>query len=239
VGLLEFAIGLAVPVTVRRSHDQQDPQQGQPHQQQQQQQQQLPLEQAKLLKPRDSDAVLSCPRCFTIVCMDCQQHDTYQNQYRAMFVMNICLTYKLIYDTHSKQLVELSSTTRGKTMDDHDGEGDADEIYYSVHCLQRKTQAAAALDMKEEIYHFFSDVWRPPEPKQEVPSSLPTYELAERQRIAMIILHTYIQVLHTFSRKKHYNIAFQPKRCIWISSYNIQNQFFSLSRSILYQEGKV
>ncbi len=35
-----------------------------------------------------SDAILSCPLCFTTLCIDCQQHDTYDNQFRAMFVMN-------------------------------------------------------------------------------------------------------------------------------------------------------
>jgi hypothetical protein len=47
------------------------------------------IKQALVLKPRTSDAILSCPRCFTTVCMDCQQHERYANQFRAMFVMNI------------------------------------------------------------------------------------------------------------------------------------------------------
>jgi hypothetical protein len=50
-------------------------------------------DQIKVLKPRDSDAVLSCPCCFATVCMDCQQHDTYKHQYRAMFVMNIAVDW--------------------------------------------------------------------------------------------------------------------------------------------------
>ena len=41
------------------------------------------------LKPRDSDAVLSCPCCFHILCMDCQKHDRYANQFRAMFVIDV------------------------------------------------------------------------------------------------------------------------------------------------------
>lgn len=58
------------------------------------------LYQARLLKPRTSDAILSCPRCFNVVCMDCQQHERYSNQYRAMFVMNIGVdwTKKMMYD---------------------------------------------------------------------------------------------------------------------------------------------
>ena len=33
-------------------------------------------------RPRRSDAVLSCPCCFNIVCMDCQRHKRYPNQFR-------------------------------------------------------------------------------------------------------------------------------------------------------------
>jgi E2F-associated phosphoprotein len=102
------------------------------------------LEMAKLLRPRDSDAVLSCPCCFAIVCMDCQRHEVHSNQYRAMFVMNICLQEKLVYDPHTKQLIEA-------TMDIDD---EASEVYQSVHCVQCKTQVAA-LDWKDEVYHFF------------------------------------------------------------------------------------
>ena len=49
----------------------------------------------QVLKPRNSDAVLSCPYCFHIVCMDCQRHTTYKNQYRAMFVMNILVRWDM------------------------------------------------------------------------------------------------------------------------------------------------
>jgi len=61
----------------------------------------------KMLKPRNSDAVLSCPCCFTIVCMDCQQHERYENQYRAMFVQNIAVRWDLTlqYDSQARMLV--------------------------------------------------------------------------------------------------------------------------------------
>jgi hypothetical protein len=120
-----------------------------------QQQQAQVLEQAKLLKPRNSDAVLSCPCCFTIVCMDCQRHETLRNQFRAMFVMNITVGEKLVYDNHSKQLMTVVTTGSSALLDDDDDDGDdQDEVYHSVHCLQCRTQVAA-LDMKEELYHFF------------------------------------------------------------------------------------
>lgn len=37
---------------------------------------------------RVSDAILNCPGCFTTLCIDCQQHEEYKEQYRAMFVIN-------------------------------------------------------------------------------------------------------------------------------------------------------
>ena len=37
---------------------------------------------------RKSDAILSCPGCLTTVCIDCQQHAVFENQFRAMFTMN-------------------------------------------------------------------------------------------------------------------------------------------------------
>ncbi|KAI7843356.1 hypothetical protein COHA_003052 [Chlorella ohadii] len=42
----------------------------------------------RMRRSHRSDAILSCPLCFTTLCIDCQQHDTYDNQFRAMFVMN-------------------------------------------------------------------------------------------------------------------------------------------------------
>ncbi|CDW56679.1 E2F associated phosphoprotein [Trichuris trichiura] len=45
-----------------------------------------------------SDAVLNCPACMALLCLDCQRHVEYSSQYRAMFVenctvkLNECLT---------------------------------------------------------------------------------------------------------------------------------------------------
>mmetsp|Transcript_22315 Transcript_22315/g.31418 ORF Transcript_22315/g.31418 Transcript_22315/m.31418 type:complete len:316 (+) Transcript_22315:85-1032(+) len=57
----------------------------------------------RVLKPRNSDGVLSCPCCFQIVCMDCQRHDRYTNQFRAMFVMNIGVDWERIVTPMGKQ----------------------------------------------------------------------------------------------------------------------------------------
>lgn len=31
---------------------------------------------------KNSDAVLNCPSCMTLLCLDCQRHETYKTQYR-------------------------------------------------------------------------------------------------------------------------------------------------------------
>ncbi|KAL7481369.1 hypothetical protein ACHAW6_007056 [Cyclotella cf. meneghiniana] len=133
------------------------------------------MHQALLLKPRNSDAVLSCPRCFTTVCMDCQQHESYANQYRAMFVMNIGVDWnkRMTYDDALGGLKLLSSEGDRFEHDGNEGElnipdtipydidyggrtsgNDQKEIYYAVHCGYCQWEVAA-LDMKDEIYYFF------------------------------------------------------------------------------------
>jgi hypothetical protein len=122
----------------------------------------------KVLKPRYSDAVLSCPCCFNIVCMDCQRHQRYPNQFRAMFVMGITVDWqsKLIYDEVRQVLVpkppqptnEVPSDTlpvlndSGEPVNNHMNHYVKGE-YFPVLCQNCGTQVAS-LDMVEEIYHF-------------------------------------------------------------------------------------
>ena len=137
----------------------------------------LPLvsEQIKVLKPRYSDAILSCPCCFTTVCMDCQQHVQYKNQYRAMFVMNIEVHWDTLYsyDDDQQQLVPKQAHPPGQKRSEmsspqdpsneqsqriqQDNNDESKDVYYSVHCIQCKTQVAA-LCMHDQIYHFFDCV---------------------------------------------------------------------------------
>lgn len=139
------------------------------------------LHQARLLKPRNSDAILSCPRCFNVVCMDCQQHERYSNQYRAMFVMNIGVdwTKKMMYDDAIGGLKAYTTNggnggrTLGGIMEGEEEDASMPdriphddilqssnttepekEAYYSVHCSYCRLELAA-LDMGDEIYYFF------------------------------------------------------------------------------------
>lgn len=144
------------------------------------------LYQARLLKPRTSDAILSCPRCFNVVCMDCQQHERYSNQYRAMFVMNIGVDWsrKMMYDdaigglkTYSSAATNRDRNLGGTIEEGEDEEEDVsmpdriphdDNIQSSSNTTDSAKEAyysvhcsycrleLAALNMDDEIYYFFA-----------------------------------------------------------------------------------
>jgi hypothetical protein len=81
---------------------------------------------------RTTDAILSCPMCFTPLCYDCQRHEVYKNQYRAMFVENCDIKPQVL------------------TMKDGQGK---EEYYKPVKCATCDTEVAV-LDA-EDIFHFF------------------------------------------------------------------------------------
>jgi E2F-associated phosphoprotein len=121
--------------------------------------------------------------------MDCQQHEYYTNQYRAMFVMGIVVRWDetLRYNAQQECLVRCSGssgepsrldssdsrppalpsssipvvhpgderTNSHSTARTLDSDDDADDnvIYYTVCCAQCQT-TVAALDMRDEVYHF-------------------------------------------------------------------------------------
>jgi E2F-associated phosphoprotein len=123
---------------------------------------------SRVTKPRNSDAVLSCPCCFNIVCMDCQKHYKYNNQHRAMFVMGIAVDWQhlLVYDDKiqgltrwypNEQPTASAAASHQSTIvapDHHHPSEASDPIYYAVSCANCHTQVAA-LDMRDEVYHFF------------------------------------------------------------------------------------
>lgn len=105
-------------------------------------------------KPRYSDAQLQCPCCFQLVCMDCQRHERYQNQYRAMFVMGVVVDWhtKLVYDESQQALLAMPLSPESESPLDEKTKHVEGE-YFRVLCGNCRTQVAA-LDMKEEVYHF-------------------------------------------------------------------------------------
>ena len=85
---------------------------------------------------RVSDAVLSCPACFTTLCLDCQQHELFKNQFRAMFVMNC----------H----VDSAAWVRPIS-----GDEDSTASFHPVFCRVCATEVAA-VEHETEVFHFFS-----------------------------------------------------------------------------------
>ncbi|XP_073683503.1 E2F-associated phosphoprotein [Garra rufa] len=117
-----------------------------------------------------SDAVLNCPACMTTLCLDCQRHEKYQTQYRAMFVMNCTvdkeevLRYKTAnkrkQNQHRKKARQESTSTETE-MESSAGLTDArlagmdeEEIYHPVKCTECSTEVAVY--DKDEVYHFFN-----------------------------------------------------------------------------------
>jgi hypothetical protein len=91
----------------------------------------------QVYKPRNSDAVLSCPCCFNIVCMDCQRHEKYGNQFRAMFVMGITVDWqtRLVYDPLQQVLKVKPQLPNQVPLDTyHDEDEESSTEYFSVSC---------------------------------------------------------------------------------------------------------
>ncbi|XP_032999613.1 E2F-associated phosphoprotein [Lacerta agilis] len=114
--------------------------------------------QAKLPAIPSSDAVLNCPACMTTLCLDCQRHESYRTQYRAMFVMN-CTVIKEEILKYKGPLNK--QTKRGHKKIKQSSESIAslekqeeEEIYHPVKCTECSTEVAV-LD-KDEVFHFFN-----------------------------------------------------------------------------------
>ncbi|XP_062326090.1 E2F-associated phosphoprotein isoform X1 [Osmerus eperlanus] len=115
-----------------------------------------------------SDAVLNCPACMTTLCLDCQRHDKYRTQYRAMFVMNCSVNKEevLRYKTQNERKRKNRKRRRGQQeevatpppTEAQLGTGprgmDGEEAYHPVQCTECSTEVAV-FD-KDEVYHFFN-----------------------------------------------------------------------------------
>jgi hypothetical protein len=109
-----------------------------------------------------SDAVLNCPSCMTLLCLDCQRHDKYKTQYRAMFVLN-CVVVQDEFLTYKEPATRIrgrgKKKRKGKTSEatDADSSEQIPEIeskYNPVRCQECNTEVAVY--DKDEVYHFFN-----------------------------------------------------------------------------------
>jgi len=105
-----------------------------------------PLTTAASQKIPSSDAVLNCPACFTVLCLDCQRHELYKTQYRAMFVVNCTV------DASQKLKFPVKKGKKGKGKLVTDPNCD----YHPVTCDSCKTEVA--MYDQDEVYHFFNVV---------------------------------------------------------------------------------
>ncbi|KAJ8903758.1 hypothetical protein NDN08_000293 [Rhodosorus marinus] len=95
----------------------------------------------------DREFQLCCPCCFTLLCLQCQQHVKYKSQFRAIFVMN-CTVKK----SGSLRVRVHAEESGGKTTSNHPGTQKPTEKYYPVACNTCGTDVGV-LD-QDEVYHF-------------------------------------------------------------------------------------
>lgn len=116
----------------------------------------LPKSQASSEKEKkkplpNSDAVLDCPACMTTLCLDCQRHDTYTNQYRAMFVMNCTVDYNELLKYPQANNKRRKKKQKSSATQDVTSETDK---FHPVKCNECNT--VVAVYDTDEIYHFFN-----------------------------------------------------------------------------------
>jgi hypothetical protein len=83
---------------------------------------------------------LSCPCCFSILCTDCQRHEQFKTQWRAMFVQNCSVERK----------TKLQTSEGGEFIEEKEEE----QIVSTVSCTS--CGASVGVQDMDEVYHFFS-----------------------------------------------------------------------------------
>ncbi|KAK1380515.1 C-terminal [Heracleum sosnowskyi] len=104
----------------------------------------------KRRKGQFSDAVLSCPACFSTLCLECQRHEKYVTQYRAVFVSNC----KIKNDQVAQPGIKRKRGKRGKGGSETDAGSFTGETFKPVCCSTCSTEVGV-ID-EEEVYHFFN-----------------------------------------------------------------------------------
>ena len=94
-----------------------------------------------------SDAILSCPSCMVSLCIDCQQHESYKNQFRAMFVMNCRVETSETLKYKKKKKKRDRKGVPDKTMVEYD-------VYNPVKCAGCDTEVGVY--DSDEVFHFYN-----------------------------------------------------------------------------------
>ncbi|KAJ1102997.1 hypothetical protein NDU88_000428 [Pleurodeles waltl] len=101
-----------------------------------------------------SDAILNCPACMTTLCLDCQRHESYRTQYRAMFVMNCTINKEEVLKYQDALDRRKRRRPKKKSVAETPEKPAEQEIYHPVKCSECSTEVAVY--DKEEVYHFFN-----------------------------------------------------------------------------------
>ncbi|GJD06253.1 E2F-associated phosphoprotein [Galdieria sulphuraria] len=97
----------------------------------------------------DDEFQLSCPCCFTLLCVQCQQHEEYENQFRAIFVRNC----RVRTDQRLKVRVRGAEGDQEYQQLKEAGKvSDLQNKYLPVVCAVCHTEVGV-LD-QDEVYHF-------------------------------------------------------------------------------------
>ncbi|KAK3251545.1 hypothetical protein CYMTET_39120 [Cymbomonas tetramitiformis] len=91
---------------------------------------------------KTSDAILSCPCCLETLCTDCQKHARYENQFRAMFVVN-CIVDRAAPKGGKKKTAGASTSARSASKE---------EMLYPVKCGTCNSEVGVFDE--DEVYHF-------------------------------------------------------------------------------------
>lgn len=89
-----------------------------------------------------SDAIISCPMCFTVLSYQTQRHERYPTQYRAIFVENVKVSTTERLVTKPPKNINRMMSEQGNTT------------FRPVECAICGTHVAV-IEEDEEIYHFF------------------------------------------------------------------------------------
>ncbi|XP_042670747.1 E2F-associated phosphoprotein [Centrocercus urophasianus] len=114
----------------------------------------LPPQQTKPSSVPNSDAVLNCPACMTTLCLDCQRHESYKTQYRAMFVMNCFVNKEEILKYRKKIKKRNKKRKHSEETTPVQSNQEEEEVYHPVLCTECSTEVAV-MD-KDEVFHFFN-----------------------------------------------------------------------------------
>ncbi|XP_057736696.1 uncharacterized protein LOC130951953 isoform X4 [Arachis stenosperma] len=100
-----------------------------------------------------SDAVLSCPACFTTLCLQCQRHEKYVTRYRAVFAVNCKINDDNILMEDTPRSRKRNRGGAGRS-DGQEATSANNETFKQVCCSVCSTEVGV-ID-EDEVYHFFN-----------------------------------------------------------------------------------